>query len=265
MSALLVVEQLCVGYGATRVVDGASFSIAQGECCALLGLNGSGKTTLLRALDGLLPAQSGRFWVAGEDCTFIHEKKRARLLSYMPQRHSRMQGVMVLDVVLMGCNPRLGLLQSPSRSDRRQARTLLEQVGMGEYAGQDFARLSEGQKQKVILARTLAQNTPVMLMDEPDSALDFSARHEMLSQLSGLIHQSGKAGLITMHDPNFALAYCDRILLLAGGRIQEDLPLRAAGRESVLAFLSRIYPHIDLIPYGSSYLMVRRSEDNGGA
>jgi len=260
MSARLVAEQLCAGYGAHRVVENISFSIAAGECCALLGLNGSGKTTLLRVFAGLLPIQSGRLWVDGVDCAAIHEKKRARLLSYMPQRHSRMQGVMVLDVVLMGCNPRLGLLQSPSHTDKRQALALLEQVGMGEYAQQDFGKLSEGQKQKVILARTLVQNTLIMLMDEPDSALDFSTKHEMLSQVRGLIRKSGKAGLITLHDPNFAMAYCDRILLLADGCVQEDLDMRVADRESVLRCLSRIYGDVDLIRVGGGYLMVRRGE-----
>jgi len=260
MSALFLVEQLCAGYGTSRVVEDVSFSIKPGECCALLGLNGSGKTTLLRTFAGLLPAQSGRFWVDGMECTSIREKRRARLLSYMPQRHSRMQGVMVLDVVLMGFNPLLGLLESPSRADRRQAAVLLEQVGMGEYERQDFAKLSEGQKQRVILARTLAQNTPVMLMDEPDSALDFSARHEMLSQVRGIVRRSGKAGLITLHDPNFAMAYCDRILLLADGRIREDMDMRVADRESLLRCLSRIYLDVDLLRYGDGYLMVRKGE-----
>jgi len=205
MPPLLSLQNITAGYGGKAVINDICFDVCASEFCALLGLNGSGKTTLLKTICGLLPAISGKIIVSGEDCTELGEHKRSRHMSYILQRHSKLIGVTVMDAVLMGLNPNLGLFNYPTATDKARAEETLEKFGIAHLAGKDFSKLSEGQKQIVILTRTLIQDTPVMLMDEPDSALDFSNRHKTLKRIRKLIHSEKKAGLVTLHDPNLAL------------------------------------------------------------
>lgn len=257
MSGRLIVEHLRCGYRGRTVVEDATFSVAAGEFCALLGLNGCGKTTLIRSICGLLPVRQGRCTVAGEDCTRLNERRRARLMSYIPQRGSLMEGKTVLDVVLMGFNARLRLLESPGAAHRQKALETLERLGLPEIAGRDYALLSEGQKQLVILARALVQDAPAMLMDEPDSALDFVNRSMVLEKVRDTLRSQGRAGLISLHDPNFAMAYCDRLLLMRDGGILLELPLQNASREEVEAALSQIYGKIRVLHHEGGFAMVR--------
>jgi len=251
---LLSLQDVSVGYGEKAIVRNASFDLAEGEVCALLGLNGSGKTTLLKAICGLLPMQGGRCLVNGQDCTRLHEHKRARQISYIPQRYSELAGVTVLDAVLMGLNAKLGLLEFPSTSDREMALNTLEKMGAGNLAGEDFSRLSEGQKQLVVLSRTLLQNVPVMLMDEPDSALDFQARHRILGKIRRLIHSEDKAALVTLHDPNLALNYCDRLILLQGGEIAADISLVDTSKAAIQATLAAVYNNIVILEHSDKFI-----------
>ncbi|MDR0649088.1 MAG: ABC transporter ATP-binding protein [Synergistaceae bacterium] len=259
MSGLLRLENVTAGYGGKPVVRDVNITIERGELCTLLGLNGSGKTTLLKAVSGLLTLDSGRCFVGEMDCTGFHEHRRARFISHIPQRHSKMQGVPVLDVVLMGRNPHLGLLDSPTKKDLEQATETIEKMGLIELIDEDFAQLSEGQKQMVILVRTLVQDTPAMLMDEPDSALDFLNRHRMLAKIRDLIHSQGKAGLITLHDPNFALAYCDRLILLQDGSVIGELKMKTATKDSIHGCLALIYGNIEILEHGGRYMMLQGS------
>ena len=256
MSPLLSLCELSAGYGKKAVIRGVSFNVSAGEFCALLGLNGSGKTTLLKAACGLLPARGGRCLVGGLDCTRLGEKKRARYISYIPQRYSDLSGVTVMDAVLMGLNARLNALESPSAVDKKLALAALEKMEIPHLAGEDFSRLSEGQKQMVILSRALLQDAPVMMMDEPDSALDFLNKNRVLGRIRRLIHTEGKAGLITLHDPNLALAYCDRLIMLREGGVIADITLAGAGKSRVQSCLSAIYGDIGLIEHNGGYIAV---------
>ncbi len=250
MSGLLVVDGVTAGYEGRAVLHDVHIEVGQGEFCALLGRNGSGKTTLLKAICGLIPAQSGHCLVEGLDCTGLHERKRARYISYIPQRHSKLQGVTVLDTALMGYNPHLPFLGSPTQAERKRAEDILDQLGVKGLADCDFAKLSEGQKQLVILARTLVQNTPVMLMDEPDSALDMPNRHAILQTIGKLIAREQKAGLVTLHDPNAALQYCHKIFLLQDGEVAGVLTLtEETSAEEVAAALSRVYGDIEVLKH----------------
>ena len=251
------IENLSVGYDGKLVVKNAGFHIKHGEFAALLGLNGSGKTTLLKASCGLIAPAKGQIVANGVDCTRLSERRRARLISYIPQRHSALKGISVLNVVLMGLNPQLGLLARPTDAHRGLALGVLRQMGLLDMAEKDFASLSEGQKQLVILSRVLVQDTPVLLMDEPDSALDFLNRHKMLCKIRSLIHNEGKAGLMASHDPNMALAYCDKLILMHNGEIVADMPLAGANRDTVQHGLSKIYADIQLVNHGNRFVMFR--------
>lgn len=261
MSALLSVEHLSCGYGRQEIVHDVSLSVEKGEFCALLGLNGCGKTTLIKSICGLLPIEQGRCFVDGEDCTDLNERQHALRMSYIPQRSSPLFGKSVLDVVLMGYNARLHLLESPGELCRLQAAEALERLGLHGLARRDYATLSEGQKQLVILARTLVQDAPVMLMDEPDSALDFVNRHMVLAKIREVLHDRQRAGLITLHDPNFALTYCDRLLLMKDGRITAEIDMKKATREEVQAALGLIYGEIAVLEYAGRYIMTKRAQE----
>lgn len=260
MSELLRLEQVSVAYGKHRVLRGVDLTLQPGEFCALLGLNGSGKSTLLHGLCGFLPME-GRALVNGVDCTRMHEKKRARLMSFLPQTPSLAGGRSVLDAVLMGYNPQLGLLESPSATQRQAARQMLARFGLDDRAEQDFGTLSQGQKQLVLLARSMVQDAPVMLMDEPDSALDFTNRHRMLRLIRQSIHENGRGGLITLHDPNFAMSYCDRLFLLQDGVIRAQIAMASAAAEEVREKLSLLYGDVEILPYGGKFFMVRRADE----
>ena len=256
MSALLSVEHLSCGYGRQEIVHDVSLSVEKGEFCALLGLNGCGKTTLIKSICGLLPIEQGRCFVDGEDCTDLNERQHALRMSYIPQRSSPLFGKSVLDVVLMGYNARLHLLESPGELCRLQAAEALDRLGLHGLARRDYATLSEGQKQLVILARTLVQDAPVMLMDEPDSALDFVNRTMVLDKVRNVLQSQGRAGLISLHDPNFAMAYCDRLLLMKNGTIGQELTLKDASREEVASALSWIYGEICDLEHQGRFVMV---------
>lgn len=261
MNPLLSLQEIYAGYGSHEVVTGAGLTVSQGEFCALLGLNGCGKTTLLKAACGLLPVRQGHCLVQGQECTHLNEKERARLMAYIPQRGSLITGKTVMEVVLMGFNPHLRLLDSPGERHRQQALATLERLGLAQYAGRDYSHLSEGQKQLIILARAMVQDTPVMLMDEPDSALDFVNRNMVLGKIREIIHTQGRAGLITLHDPNFALAYCDRILLMRDGHIITEVTMQTATRQSLQQALGLIYGDIAVLEHPGGYAMVRAKKE----
>lgn len=254
MSVLFEVQNAHVSYGSTEIVHGVSLSLKKGELCAFLGLNGSGKTTLLRGVCGLIPME-GQVFVDGLSLREMNEKERAQRLSFIPQISSPIQGKTVTEVMLMGANPYLGLLESPKREHYRAVENALEKLEIEEFADRQFHQLSQGQKQLVILARTLVQNSPVMLMDEPDSALDFRNRHMVLEKIRDVVKGEGKAGLITLHDPNFAMAYCDRLLLLKQGVVVAEIDMGTADEAEVRQKLSVIYGKIELFAYTGGYLM----------
>ena len=249
MSHLLSIRDMSAGYGGKSVVKDVSFDVGAGECCGLLGLNGSGKTTLLKTICGLLPISGGGCYLNGIDCSKMNEKERASCFSYMPQRLSKLIGVTVFDAVMMGLNPRLGLFEFPSESHKAGALQALDKMGIPHLAGADFSRLSEGQKQLVILARALVQNAPVMMLDEPDSALDFINKHKTLKRIHRLIRDEGKTALVTLHDPNLALAYCDRLILLHEGEVISQVRLSEANAEEVRSCLAKIYGEITLLEH----------------
>lgn len=257
MSALEL-RGLRAGYGSREVLRGVGFTVRTGELCALLGLNGCGKSTLLRAVCGLMPARWEALRVDGRDLGPMHERERARWLSYIPQRSSAGTGLTVLEVVLMGCNPRLGLFESTTAVHRAAARAALGRVGLEGFEERPFDRISEGQRQLAVFARALVQDAPVLLLDEPDSALDFVHRHQVLGQISALVRSEGKSGLITLHDPNFAMAYCDRLLLLKDGTLAGDVAVGASTAEELGEALSRLYGPVRVLETDGERCMLRK-------
>jgi iron complex transport system ATP-binding protein len=251
------IEHIKAGYDNELIVDDISFMIEKGKFTALLGLNGTGKTTLLKIICGLLKPKSGQCLIDDVNINRLNEKERAKLISFMPQRHSIIYDTKVIDVVLMGITPYLKAFDTPTKKHSNLAHDALEKIGMEMYANENFLHLSEGQKQLVIVSRNLMQNSEIMLFDEPDSALDFNNSHMVLSKIREVVKEQNKAGLITLHDPNMALNYCDRIIILKDKKIFADFYTAEVNGEALKDIFGETYGDIEIIEHRGRYMIIK--------
>ncbi len=214
---MLRAQDLSFGFPGRTVGSGVEFTLAPGEVLCLLGPNGGGKTTLIRTLLGLLPPHSGSVFL-NEKC--LEEKTRteiARLVGYVPQAHAGAFAYSVSDMVLMGRTAHLSLFASPSARDREAAGRAIDTLGIGALAERAFTEVSGGERQLALIARALAQEARVLVMDEPTSSLDFGNQVRVLAHVRRLSAQ-GIAVLMSSHQPDHALQCADRALLLGEGK-----------------------------------------------
>jgi iron complex transport system ATP-binding protein len=254
---LFEVKNLEVFYDNKKIINGIDISLKKSELTALLGLNGAGKTTILKAICGLLSFKSDIYKVCGQDIRNLNAKKKAQYISYVPQKCNFIHNISVLDVVLMGFNPHLKFMQFPSNKQKNLAKQVLDSLGLKNKIYEDYQSLSGGQQQLVILARTIVQQAPVMFFDEPNSALDYPNHHMILEKIRNILMKNNFCGLITLHDPNYALAYCDKILILNDGKISNFIDTKKDSRETIKKKLSEIYSDIEVITYKNQYYVVK--------
>ena len=214
----LEAQHLDFGYGARRVGHDVSLSVEAGEVLCLLGPNGSGKTTLFKTLLGLLPAQGGVVRVDEMDLRARARNEIARRVSYVPQAHAAFFPFTVEEVVLMGRTAHLGLFSSPSRRDREAARGAMARMQIEHLAASVYTRISGGERQLTLIARALAQDARVIVMDEPTANLDFGNQVRVLQHIRSLA-QSGIGVLLSTHDPDHAFICADRVAMLHDGRL----------------------------------------------
>ena len=257
-SNLLELSHFGVQYNRRVIVNDVGFSIGKGELVALLGPNGSGKTTLIKGICGLAKT-TGICTVNGQEVKALTPRTRAQRIAYIPQRSGITFSVSVLDVVLMGYNPVLHTLASPYLSQRKAAYEILDEVGLAQRSEDDFLTLSEGQKQLVILARALVQKAELLLFDEPDSALDFNNKRFVIKKIASVLKTQGKSGILCLHDANFALKYCNRLLLLKDGRIAADVCPETDSQETLQKALRLVYDGVALMRYGDNFMMVEET------
>lgn len=238
-------DSVTAGYGKNRIIENLSFTVEKGTLVGILGANGSGKTTLLKSVCGILP-HAGTCALEGTVLEDLSARQIARLVSYIPQRSGIAIDISALDVVLMGFNPRLGLLEHPTQAMIAAAQTALKQVGLGGKEQTNYLHFSEGQKQLCILARTLVSACKLLLLDEPESALDFRFRHLMLDMLRSWVTEKQIGALITLHDPLLALNYCDKLLLLADGVLIGQLLPRHHSLREMEMLLAQVYGPVSL-------------------
>ena len=256
MTPSLSVEKLNISIRKRHIVREVDVSIYPGQFCGLIGLNGSGKTTILNGICGLTPIY-GTVSVNGEVINKFHEKKIARLISYVPQNPNMNLNISAIDVVNMGFNAQMGILEPVSKKQRLLASETLEKIGYGHLADRNFQELSQGQKQLVILARCIVQDTPVIVLDEPDSSLDYINKHKILSIIKELVKTEDKACLVTLHDPNFALKYCDRLILLKDGEKAGELELDSVSIAEVNERMAALYgDDFVLFTYNDRYVLL---------
>lgn len=211
----LCVRDIAVTYrNGHRALEAASFDLPRGSITALVGVNGSGKSTLFKAIMGFLPLRSGRVEVLGLD---RDEALRRNLVAYVPQAEEVdwTFPILVEDVVTMGRYGHMGWLRRPSPRDRRMVDEALDRVGMAAYAQRQIGELSGGQKKRVFLARALAQESQVILLDEPFTGVDVTTEEAIIALLRDL-RDEGRVMLISTHNLGSVPDFCDRAVLIDG-------------------------------------------------
>lgn len=222
---MIAADHLSIGHGRTVIGRDLSLAVNRSEIVCLLGPNGCGKTTLFRTLLGLIPALAGQVTLEGKALSALSRAEIARALAYVPQAHVPPFPYQVEEVVLMGRTARMRPLAAPSTADRMAARAALARLGISDLGGADYSRLSGGQRQMVMIARALAQEAPVLVMDEPTASLDFGNQARVLARIADLARAGGHAVILSTHDPDQAFALNARVILMHEGAIlAEGLP-----------------------------------------
>ena len=222
MSAALTFDGVSFDYGRTAVFDGLNLEIGAGTITGVLGPNGSGKTTLVRLGSGALRPSAGRVTLFGGDLSALGTRERARRVAVVPQETHPVFDFTVEETVRMGRAPHLGLLGIERPADLEIAHAAMERCEVAELASRSFRALSGGERQRVMLARALAQESQLLLLDEPTAFLDLKHRLSIYARLSQLHREQGLTVVVVSHDINLAARYCDRLVLFQRGSIAAD-------------------------------------------
>lgn len=214
---MIRVEALCCAYGDKVILNGLDLNIQEGAMCAVLGSNGCGKTTLMRCLSGLIEPQSGKIALAGRPLKDYTTKQLAQTLSLVRQQANTDMEFSAFEIVLMGRNPYQKRLQNESESDWKIVEECMNMTNTWHLRFSTPSQMSGGELQRVMIARALAQQTPVMLLDEPTSNLDIAHQMEIMQLLCDINRNEKKTIMIVVHDLNLAYGYCPNLLLLDKG------------------------------------------------
>ncbi|MDZ4044942.1 MAG: ABC transporter ATP-binding protein [Rhodoglobus sp.] len=215
----LVADAITLGYGDRVVVDELDLSVASGRITAIVGANGCGKSTLLRALARLIPARSGAVLLDGQAIHRLPSKTVARTLGLLPQGPVAPEGIAVADLVGRGRHPHQKLLATWSARDYEAVAAALEATGIADLADRPVDELSGGQRQRAWIAMALAQETDILLLDEPTTFLDVAHQVEVLDLLTDLNRSRGTTIVMVLHDLNLAARYADELVAVRGGRV----------------------------------------------
>jgi iron complex transport system ATP-binding protein len=216
---MLEVEKLSAGYAEKMVLEDVSFQVAAGEVLAVIGPNGAGKSTLVRAISGVLTPHSGSIRISGKSVVGMNFLQRARHLAVLPQTRQLPGDFTVYQTILLGRTPYLNWLGSPGKTDHEHVRWAMERTQILEFADRRVGELSGGEQQLVLLARALAQDTPVLLLDEPTTHLDLEHQSRILKLVWKLASETNRAVLMVIHDINWAGLYANRVAIFKRGRI----------------------------------------------
>jgi iron complex transport system ATP-binding protein len=207
------------------IVDGVSFAAERGEWVSLLGPNGAGKTTLLRVVAGTVPF-GGEVRLDGRPAARLRRRELARHVAVVPQTPVIPPAMTVGEYVLLGRTPHLPVLAREGAADGAAAAAALARLGLEPLAGRELGSLSGGELQRAVIARALAQSAPLLLLDEPTTALDIGHQQQVLELVDALRREAGLTVLAAMHDLTLASQYGERIVLVDGGRVVSDGPAR---------------------------------------
>lgn len=246
---MLEVRELAFGFPGRTVGRDVSFRLAAGDVMCVLGPNGGGKTTLFRTILGLLEPHGGTIRLENENLKNLSRPEIARRVGYVPQGHSAYFAFTVREFVLMGRTAHLGAFASPAKSDVRVAERALESLGIAQLADKPVTEISGGERQLALVARALAQEPRLLVLDEPTASLDFGNQVRVLEKISGLA-RSGIAIVFSSHDPDHAFLCATRALLLAEGRVLEIGAPREVIRPDTLERMYRVSVQVVALPGG---------------
>lgn len=211
---MIRLENISLGYGARTLLEGVTTHFEAGTLTALIGRNGAGKSTLLRALAGLEPLQAGAITIGGQSIAELDGAEAARRVAFVATDKVRIANLPCEDLVALGRAPYTNWIGRLQAVDREIVADALAKVGMSEFAHKTMDRMSDGECQRVMIARALAQQTPVILLDEPTAFLDMPNRYELCRLLQRLAHDEQKAILFSTHELDIATKMCDAIALI---------------------------------------------------
>jgi len=219
----LLVKDLCFSYGTRSILDHVSFQLDYGQFLSVLGPNGVGKSTLFRCILGLLKPNHGDIRIDGTPTSKLNPTQLAQHIAYIPQSQHPSFNYSVFDMVLMGTTAQVHQLQTPGRTQIKRAEAAMETLGISELKQRGFEQISGGEQQLVLIARAIAQNARLLIMDEPSASLDFGNRIRIMQTIRRLTAE-GFAVVQSTHDPEQAYQYSDRILALHHGAVLADGP-----------------------------------------
>lgn len=242
----LSVRSLVAGYGDRTILQGLDLEVLPGRITAIVGANACGKSTLLRAMSRLLAPRAGQVLLDGKAIHRMAPRQVARVMGLLPQSPIAPEGITVADLVSRGRHPHHGILSRWSPRDDAAVAAALEATKTTDLAERAVDELSGGQRQRVWIAMALAQQTDLLLLDEPTTFLDISHQVEVLDLLTDLNHRQGTTVVMVLHDLNLAARYADHLVAMAGGRLHaQGAPEAVLTEENVRAVFgldSRIIP-----------------------
>jgi len=214
---MLQVDALSFGYKKRTILTDISLKVHKGQMVSIAGPNGTGKTTLIKCLAGIQRPSCGTILINGKDAFGMHRREHARCVGYVPQSSPSKFPITVFEAVLMGRRPYI--TWKPTQTDFEKTAQIIESMNLKDIALRDFDNLSGGQKQKVLLARAIAQDTDILLLDEPTSNLDLKHQFEVLEMISSLVKTNQMAAVLAMHDLNLSSRFSHRMVMMKEGQI----------------------------------------------
>ncbi len=251
-------EKLNFSYAKKKILHDVDFYAGKAEIVSLLGPNGSGKSTLLRCLSGILPIRRGKLYISGKPIKNYSRRELAKIIAFLPQIREKINSLTVYELITMGRSP-YSSGWSYSQADREAVNWAIEYMQLEAFTDLPVDKLSGGEMQRVWIAVTLAQDTPIILLDEPVTFMDLRHQYDLLKVLRDLRDIYGKTVITVFHDINHALEISDRVYLLSEGRIFEsglaDKVITATNIQDVFRVRAEVRPISDdrsiLIPYAA--------------
>ncbi|TCT13859.1 iron complex transport system ATP-binding protein [Natranaerovirga pectinivora] len=214
------IKSLSYKYDEKKVLHNINLSFNKGKFYGILGPNGSGKTTLIKLMTGLLSKKSGEIFVNNKELDTMSRNEIAKNIAYVPQIFNISQGFSVRDIVLMGRHPYIKRLESPSLEDYEKVEEAFRETNLTGLRDRFVNELSGGETQRVIIARALAQDTGIIVLDEPISQLDIHYQHEIIRFLKYLCEVKGRTIIASLHDINVAVNYCEEVVVMKEGVVK---------------------------------------------